>query len=208
MKKYKIECIGYGGRCSITQKSKEFIEEWKKRFENGETPEDLASELEDDIDFLDDNFDYIYGGYADTHFDIYEINNEVETLVNEKIELPSFMCRPAYANEESSEEPNEIPVITYHSAEKGTFGTWYIECEDTLNIDDIALSTVETCIGEFIQNLYYKGEVLEINDENSDAYPKHENAHIGWIDPEYHQTQEVFECPTNIKKNWEEYIKE
>ena len=136
------------------------------------------------MDFLDSDLDYIYGGYVDTYFKVYEIHGEDEVEVYEHINLETSECRETCLHVQEVDEDiveGSKPIVTYHAAEKGTFGDWYIELEDDIEIDKITLGTVKTYIGEFVENLYYNGNLLQVDHEWSDTYPKHEEAYIGWL---------------------------
>jgi len=205
-KKYKIQCSGYGGRCSIVEKDKDFIEEWTRRLDDGETAEDLASELIDDIDFLDSDLECIYGGYADTYFNVYEIQGDDEIEIHEHIHFTPFISREIYMREVDEDiTEGSSPIVTYHASEKGTFGDWYIELDGDIEVGKIALSTVETYVGEFVEGLYYDGKLLEIDLEWADSFPKHEEAYIGWLDLKSYEKVDIFDCRKRINEMWGYY---
>jgi len=205
IKKYKIECVGYGGRCTIFEKGEEFHEEWTHRLQDGETGEDMALELEDDIDILDTAIEYIYGGYSDTYFNVYEIVDNIETLVHDSVRFSPFACRSAYADEEDSGDES-ILVVTHHVAEKGTFGDWYVECEGDIDLNMVTLSTVDTYAGEFIENLYHNGNLIDIDMELADSYHKYETAYLGVLSTQCHEKSDKFNCSKLIKELWENYL--
>ena len=95
--------------------------------------------------------------------------------------------------------------MIFHSAEKGDFCSWEVEAED-FDSKLISATVIETDFGEFIQDLYYNGEKLELNDEYVDTRGKGYYAEVGWINPEWHEKREKFEDEELIKENWKECL--
>ena len=126
---------------------------------------------------------------------------EEEEIENE-IEPSCLISREAYITDSDN---GSVPVLIFHSSEKGIFCSWEIESE---SFDPKLLSTslVETDFGEFVEDLYYNGEKLELNNDCVDTRGKAIYAKVGWINPEWHETKEKFENEELIQEYWEDIL--
>jgi len=195
-RKFKIVGAGYGGEYALCTKDADFVNKWA----NKEHP-DLIEEALDT--FYDDaDLEHGFGMYSDSNLTAYEIKDGEEVEIEEDIPVSCLMSREAYITDS---EHGSVPVMIFHSAEKGDFCSWELEAED-FDSKLLSASLVETDFGEFIQDLYYNGEKLELNDEYVDTRGKGYYAKVGWINPEWHEKREKFEDEELIKENWKEFL--
>jgi len=196
-RKFKIEAAGYGGEYAICTKSADFVEEWQDADEH-----DLIEEVQDT--FYDDaDLEHGFAMYSDSALTVYEIKDGDEEEIEGDIQASCIMGREAYMMECGHE--GYVPVLLFHSAEKGIFCNWELETE---NFDPKLLATtvVETDVGEFIQDLYYDGKKLEADDSCVDTRGKGYCAKVGWINPEWHETSEKFEDKELIEECWKDHL--
>lgn len=194
-KKFKITAMGYGGEYAICTKDADFVNKWENEEES-----DLIEEAQDT--FYDDaDLEHGFGMYGDSTLTVYEIKDEDEEEIENGIAVNCLVNRETYITDSDN---GSVPVLIFHSAEKGTFSSWEIEAE-SFDSKLLGASIVETDFGEFVDDLYYNGEKLELNTECVDTRGKALYAKVGWINPEWHETAEKFEDEELIKANWEEY---
>ena len=195
-RKLKIVAAGYGGEYALCTKDADFVNKWESK----EEP-DLIEEALDT--FYDDaDLEHGFGMYSDSNLTAYEIKDGEEVEIEEEIPVSCLMSREAYITDS---EHGSVPVMIFHSAEKGDFCRWELEAE-YFDSKLLSASLVETDFGAFIQDLYYNGEKLELNDEYVDTRGKGYYAKVGWINPEWHEKREKFEDEELIKESWKEFL--
>ena len=195
-KKFKIVAAGYGGEYAICTKDADFVNKWEDKEES-----DLIEEVQDT--FYDDaDLEHGFGMYGDSTLTVYEIKDEDEEEIEDDIEVSCLVSREAYITDSDN---GSVPVLIFHSSEKGTFCNWEVEAE-SFDTKLLSASLVETDFGEFVEDLYYNGEKLELNNDCVDTRGKAYYAKVGWINPEWHETKEKFEDEELIKENWKEYL--
>jgi len=195
-KKFKIIAVGYGGEYAICTKDADFVNQWESEEES-----DLIEEVQDT--FYDDaDLEHGFGMYSDSTLTIYEIKDGGEKEIENDIEATCLVSREAYI---ADSDNGSVPVLLFHSAEKGIFCNWELETE---NFDPKLLATtvVETDVGEFIQDLYYDGKKLEADDSCVDTRGKGYCAKVGWINLEWHETSEKFEDKELIEECWKDHL--
>ena len=195
-KKFKIVAVGYGGEYAICTKDADFVNKWESEEES-----DLIEEVQDT--FYDDaDLEHGFGMYSDSTLTVYEIKDGDEEEIQDDIEVSCLVSREAYITDSDN---GSVPVLLFHGSEKGTFCSWEVEAED-FDSKLISASIVETDVGEFVQDLYYNGEKLELNDEYVDTTGKGYHAKVGWINPEWHEKREKFEDKELIEENWKDIL--
>lgn len=193
MKKFKIVAAGYGGEFAMCTKDADFVKEW----ENSEEF-DLVDEVRDTYPDEAD-LEHHYGMYADSNFTVYEIKEEEEIEISDEVEVHSFMSREAYTTDSDS---GSVPVLIFHSSEKGVFSSWQFEAEE-FDSQKLTASVVETDMGEFIQDVYYNGKKIEPNYDCIETRGKGYSAKVGWINPDWHEKKETFDNEELLKESWE-----
>ena len=192
-KKFKIEAVGYGGEFAMCTKDSDFVEQWEDEDEM-----DLIEEVEDTW-YDDADLEHVYGMYADSNFTVYEIKGEEEIEIDDEVEVHSFMSREAYTTDSDS---GSVPVLIFHGAEKGTFGSWELEAEE-FDPSKLTASIVESDFGEIIQDVYYNGKKLEYNGDYLDTVGKGYHAKVAWINPDWHEKKSTFDNEELLKESWE-----
>jgi len=165
-----------------------------------------------------DGFEHINSAYADGGFFVYEVpadgsddyDHEKEVYEGEGIlvygrEGGYFATddEPELINEEDEDKNKYVPVLAFHSSEKGGFGCWFVET-DGEDFDEFKLGygVVETNLAEFIDAVYYDKVELDTDYDYMDSTGKSYDAQVGWLNTKWHDSQD------NIHKNLEEYLAE
>jgi hypothetical protein len=196
MKKFKIVAVGYGGEYAICTKDADFVDEWQNEEEL-----DLIEEVQDTF-YEDADLEHGFGMYSDSTLTVYEIKDGDEEEIEDDVEVSCLISREAYITDSDN---GSVPVLIFHNSEKGTFCDWEVEAE-SFDTKLLSASLVETDFGEFIEDLYYNGEKLELNNDCVDTRGKAIYAKVGWINPEWHEKKEKFEDKELIEEYWKDYL--
>ena len=196
MKKFKIVAVGYGGEYAICTKDADFVDEWQNEEEL-----DLIEEVQDTF-YEDADLEHGFGMYSDSTITVYEIKDGDEEEIEDDVEVSCLISREAYITDSDN---GSVPVLIFHNSEKGTFCDWEVEAE-SFDTKLLSASLVETDFGEFIEDLYYNGEKLELNNDCVDTRGKAIYAKVGWINPEWHEKKEKFEDKELIEEYWKDYL--
>ena len=165
-----------------------------------------------------DDIEHINSAYADGGFFVYEVpadgsddyDHEKEVYEGEGIlvygrEGGYFGTddEPELINEEDEDKNKYVPVLAFHSSEKGGVGVWFVET-DGEDFDEFKLGygVVETNLAEFIDAVYYDKVELDTDYDYMDSTGKSYDAQVGWLNTKWHDSQD------NIHKNLEEYLAE
>lgn len=195
-RKFKITAVGYGGEYAICTKDVDFVDEWQNEEEL-----DLIEEVQDTF-YEDADLEHGFGMYSDSTLTVYEIKDGDEEEIEDDVEVSCLISREAYITDSDN---GSVPVLLFHDSEKGTFCSWEVQAE-SFDSKLLSASIVETDFGEFVQDLYYDGEKLELNDEYVDTTSKARHAKVGWINPEWHEKREKFEDKELIEEYWKDYL--
>ena len=196
MKKFKIVAVGYGGEYAICTKDADFVDEWQNEEEL-----DLIEEVQDTF-YEDADLEHGFGMYSDSTLTVYEIKDGDEEEIEDDVEVSCLISREAYITDSDN---GSVPVLIFHNSEKGTFCDWEVEAE-SFDTKLLSASLVETDFGEFIEDLYYNGKKLELNNDCVDTRGKAYYAKVGWINPEWHEKKEKFEDKELIEEYWKDYL--
>ena len=194
MKKFKIVAAGYGGEFAMCTKDACFVAQWEDEDEM-----DLIEEVQETW-YDDADLEHVYGMYADSNFTVYEIKDDEEIEIDDEVEVHSFMSREAYTTDSSDIGP--IPVLIFHGAEKGVFGSWEVETEE-FDPNKLVASIIETDFGEIVQDVYYDGKKLEYDGDCVDTTGKGYHAKAAWLNPEWHEKKSTFDNEELVKESWE-----
>ncbi len=165
-----------------------------------------------------DDIEHINSAYADGGFTVYEVpadgtedyDYEKEVYEGEGIlvygrEGGYFGTddEPELINEEDEDKNKYVPVLAFHSSEKGSFGAYFVET-DGEDFDEFKLGygIVETNLAEFIDAVYYDKQELDCEYDYNDTTGKSYDAQVGWLNMKWHDSQD------NIQENMEEYLAE
>lgn len=90
--------------------------------------------------------------------------------------------REAYTCSEDTEGDDIVPVIKYHSSEKGNFGIAYVVTDgEEFDPELVGVAVVETDMAEFVEALYYGKQQLEICYDWADTNGKGTYAEVGYV---------------------------
>lgn len=233
-RKFRIDSGRYGGEYTIGVVNGDFVRYWTDRDESelighlnalewGE-----GDELDQDSPYIFDDEDEVYNGwyeidelehssamYGDAGFTVTELESleeDDEYLHNDSetaLEGYHLIGREAYANEELpddiTDEDEYVPVLMFHSAEKGSFGCWFVETDgEDFDPKKFAYSTVETDIGEFVDTVWYDKAELEPNFDYCDTTGKGYYVRVGWFNKRWHDTWDKYDDEL-MDEYWEGY---
>ena len=165
-----------------------------------------------------DNFEHINSPYADGGFFVYEIpadgsddwSYDNEVYEGEAIHVYgreggyfSTDDEPEVLNEKDEDGNEYVPVLCFHSSEKGSFGAWFVET-DGEDFDEFKLGVgvVETNLAEFVDAVFYDKVELETDYDYMDSTGKSYDAQVGWLNTKWHDSQDL------VAENMEEYLAE
>lgn len=100
-----------------------------------------------------------------------------------------------------------IPVLCFHSAEKGSFGDYFIETDgEDFDPQLLMFSVVETSLCEIIDCVWYNGVEVEVNFDFSHMRGKGCYASVGYLNPKHHDTLEKTYFGESYRGElWEEF---
>ena len=199
-------------------------EDWEpKEDEDNDTlldPEGLPHPALPGEDFYmweNDGFEHINSAYADGGFTVYEVpadgsddyDFDKEVYEGDGIHVYGReggyfgTDAPEVINEEDEKGNKYVPVLAFHSSEKGGFGCWFVET-DGEDFDEFKLGygVVETNIAEFVDAVFYDKVELDTDYDYMDSTGKSYDAQVGWLNIKWHDSQE------NIHENIDEYFEE
>ena len=224
---FRIEAGRYGGETVIGEVDKEFVEQFIDEGE-GELIEHLTST--DDMDFEGilpkkdyymwecDDIEHINSAYADSGFFVTEVTNEESKYDYSESEtdfepVGCLYSREAYSQDEAPDDEdikddknNYVPVINFHSGEKGNFGCWFIETDgEPFDKYKFTYGIVETNMGEFIDSAYYDGKELEIDYDYAESMGKGYYASVGYLNKRWHDSRDKYDEEKLDPMCWEDF---
>ena len=140
-----------------------------------------------------DDIEHMNGSYADGEFTVYEVPANGEDDWSYDKEIYTGDAQQVYGREGayfSREEPAEdideyIPVLAFHSSEKGTFACWFLDTDEEFDRYKLGFGILETNLGEFVDRVYYNKEELETNYDYNDTTGKSYEADVGWLNKKW-----------------------
>jgi len=182
-----------------------------------EGPPHPALPGEDFYMWENDEFEHLNSPYSDGGFTVYEVpadgsddwDHENEVYEGEGIfvygrEGGYFNTddEPEVLNEEDADGNKYVPVLAFHSSEKGSFGSWFVDTDEPFDEFKLGYGVVETNLAEFVDAVYYDKVELDCDYDYNDTTGKSYDAEVGWLNTKWHDSQE------NIYENMEEYWQE
>lgn len=133
-------------------------------------------------------FDEEYGGF-ETDNDGYDFFDEV--AVGDDAEGQDYIqiaSQELYGNRDKFGSDNCVPVLFFHSAEKGTFGEVVVVTDGAdFNPAKFRIDIIETDVGEFIQSYWYDKKPLPVNFDWSDSMGKGTYCYLSVLDVADHE---------------------
>ena len=164
-----------------------------------------------------DEFEHINSSYADGGFFVYEVpadgsddyDYDKEVYEGEAIHVYgreggyfSTEDEPEVLNEKDEDGNEYVPVLCFHSCEKGSFGAWFVDTKESFDEFKLGYGVVETNLAEFVDAVFYDKVELETDYDYMDSTGKSYDAQVGWLNTKWHDTQEL------INENIDEYLAE
>jgi hypothetical protein len=183
-----------------------------------ETPPSPAADADDYFNMWEnDEFEHINSAYADGGFTVYEVpadgsddwDYDKEVYEGEAIHVYGreggyFNTdeEPEVINEEDEDGNKYVPVLMFHSCEKGSFGAWFVDTDEPFDEFKLGMGVVETNLAEFVDAVFYDKVELDCDYDYNDTTGKSYDAQVGWLNTKWHDSQE------NIQENLDEYLAE
>tara|TARA_B100001057_G_C22811836_1_gene935725 strand:- start:806 stop:1573 length:768 start_codon:yes stop_codon:yes gene_type:complete len=160
-----------------------------------------------------DDLEHINSAYADGGFSVYEVpadgsddwDYDKEVYEGDGIHVYGREGgyfghdEPEIVNEEDEDGNKYVPVLAFHSSEKGGFGAWFVDTDEPFDEFKLGYGVVETNLAEFIDSVYYDKQELDCDYDYNDTTGKSYDAEVGWLNIKWHDSQE------NVSENMEEY---
>jgi hypothetical protein len=229
-RRFRIEAGRYGGELTIGQVDQKFVDYFIDKDESEliehvtsyewDGPEDKeAPPIKEDFYAWHetDEIEHVNNAYADAGFYVSEVpadgsddfaydENEKEIngyhLYDREAYHDAKLEGATYGNDQERDK-DYIPVLAFHSAEKGGFACWFVETNgEDFDEKKFAYSTVATTLAEIVEEAWYDKEQLESNYDNSDTTGKGYYASVGYMNTKWHDTERSEE---DMKEYWESY---
>ena len=198
-------------------------EDWEQQEDDSDTlldpegPPHPALPGEDFYMWENDGFEHLNSAYADGGFTVYEVpadGSEDYDYDNEVYEGEGILVygreggyfgtddEPEIINEEDEEGNKYVPVLAFHSSEKGSFGCWFVDTDEPFDEFKLGYGVVETNLAEFVDAVYYDKQELDCDYDYNDTTGKSYDAQVGWLNTKWHDSME------NVQENMEDYWQE
>lgn len=164
-----------------------------------------------------DDIEHLNAPYSDSDFTVYEVpaDGSDDWNYDKEVFEGKGICvygreggyfgheEPEIVNEEDDEGNKYVPVLCFHSSEKGTFTSWFVDTDEDFDEFKLGYSIVETNLCELIENVYYDKQELEANYDYNDTTGKGYYAEVGWLNMKWHDSDELSQ--ENMEEYWLEY---
>jgi|TARA_B100001094_G_scaffold211210_1_gene205072 hypothetical protein len=167
-----------------------------------------------------DDIEHINSAYADGGFSVYEVpadgsddwDYDKETYDGDAIfvygrEGGYFSNEePETINEEDEDGNKYVPVLMFHSSEKGGFGAWFVDSDEPFDEFKLGYGVVETNLAEFVDSVYYDKVELDCDYDYNDSTGKSYDAEVGWLNMKWHDNSSYYADDSDTMKDyWAEY---
>ena len=224
---FRIEAGRYGGETVIGEVDDSFVEAMIDE-DQEKLIEHCTSADEEDFEgpipcegyymWECDEIEHLNSAYADSGFVVTEVTNEDSKFDYSETEtdfepVACLYSREAYSQNSEpdwddidKEKDDYVPVLNFHSSEKGNFGCWFIETEgEPFDKYKFTYGIVETNMGEFIDRVYYDGKELECEYDYSDSIGKAYYAEVGWLNKRWHDSYDKYDEDQLDSIYWEDF---
>ena len=224
---FRIEAGRYGGETVIGEVDDSFVEamideDQEKLIEHctSADEEDFEGPIPCEGYYMTqcDEIEHLNSAYADSGFVVTEVTNEDSKFDYSETEtdfepVACLYSREAYSQNSEpdwddidKEKDDYVPVLNFHSSEKGNFGCWFIETEgEPFDKYKFTYGIVETNMGEFIDRVYYDGKELECEYDYSDSIGKAYYAEVGWLNKRWHDSYDKYDEDQLDSIYWEDF---
>ena len=206
-RRFRIETGQYGGELTIGKIDKDFVDYFINKGDDSLLLETIQSyEWGDDVGGDPDaprmssfaswteasEIEHLNGAYIDGGFMVVEVPSDgSDDYINsedlEEFEGFHLFDREAYHEESINSDDDELPVLAFHSAEKGSFAFWFVETDgEDFDPKKFAYSTCDTNLAEIIDILWYDKIELEPDHNHSWTKGKAAYASVGYMNINHH----------------------
>ena len=106
------------------------------------------------------------------------------------------------ALEANKDNPDYVPVLSYHPSEKGIIGYYFVETDgEDFDPKKLAYSTVETTLTSLIDRVWYDKKELDHNMDYASTTGKSNSAAVGYMNLKWLDQ----DTPEALKEAWESY---
>lgn len=236
-RRFRIDAGRYGGETVVGEVSREFVDffidrdesdliETVQSFEWGEEENELGAPIPKEgfnAWYECDNFEHVNNAYADGTWTVSEVpgdgSDDYAWDENEQtFEAYHLYGREAYHDDKEPEVTewqtqedvdNYVPVLSWHSAEKGGFANWFVETDgEDFDPKKLAFSSVEMSLCEIVENVWYDKVELEANYDFNDTTGKGYYASVGYFNPKAHDTVYDEEALAEMWECYDDYLQE
>jgi hypothetical protein len=224
-RRFRIEAGRYGGELTIGEVDKEFVDYFIDKEESeliehvnsyewdGPEDTDAPKPKEDFYAWHEtDDKEHLNNAYADAGFYVSEVSadgSDDHAYDENEREIKGYHLydREAYHDTELKKDVSDnndyVPVLSFHSAEKGGFACWFVETDgEDFDEKKFAYSTVATTLAEIVEEAWYDKEPLESNYDYSDTVGKGYYASVGYMNTKWHDSEPTEET---LNEYWEGY---
>jgi hypothetical protein len=224
---FRIEAGRYGGETVIGEVDDSFVEAMIDA-DQEELIEHCTSADEEDFEgpipcegyymWECDEIEHLNSAYADSGFIVTEVTNEDNKFDYSETEtdfepVACLYSREAYTQNSEpdwddidKEKDDYIPVLNFHSSEKGNFGCWFVETEgEPFDKYKFTYGIVETNMGEFVDRVYYDGKELDCEYDYADSIGKAYYAEVGWFNRRWHDSYDKYDEDQLDSIYWEDF---
>lgn len=162
-----------------------------------------------------DDIEHLSSCYADADIRVVpldadgEEDNENEFYVP-IVNLYAMYSREAYIDSttpdwNTANRDEYIPVVTFHSGEKGGFWNATLELDEPFDQKLLSVGNIETHLCEMTEALFYNKEPVEFEYDYADTTGKGYYAAVGYMNTRWHDKQEKYDVGGD---NWNELCEE
>lgn len=183
----------------------EFLTDIDDDYENEESeehedPEQIPIPKDDYYMWECDDLEHLNGPYSDGTWHVHEVPTDGSADYDFDKEVYTGESNLVYGREGGyfgTEEPDlvcekdddgnhYIPVLAFHSSEKGSFGCWFLDTDEPFEKDKLAYGICETNVAELVDRVYYNKEELDTDYDYNDTTGKAYYASTGWLNTKWH----------------------
>ena len=222
-RRYRIEGSRYGGELVIGAVDRAFVDYWSTKVEDDgdndligtivahewEDPDDADPDSPEPNDtfsgwFENDDIEHINGPYADGGFVVTEVpadgsddyswdSPQLEVDALQLYGREAYISHTAPSESEQDDQDDYVPVLTFLSSEKGSFGCWFVDLVgEQFDTKKLAFSSVETDLAEIVECVWYDKQMLEQEYDYADTSGKGYHASVGYMNMKWHDKSDIY----------------
>jgi len=214
-RRFRIEAGNYGGELVVGQVDDAFVDYWIGKDESDLIDQIMSIEWEEDDgdpaspavseDFYAwhdcDNFEHLNGAYSDGTWTVYEVpadrsddwSWDKEVWSGEPTHMFGRECYFDETSKPEDDDENIVPVLSFMSNEKGSFGAAFVDIEgEDFDPAKLRFGSVESNLADVVSNIFYDREELEIEFDYADTVGKSYSAQVGYLNKKWRDDPSVY----------------